>query len=245
MPEVFEMPLPTEDVDWGEIGKFVGLYTKLRDEQERSEEAARRFAAEQEYERLLEEGTDPLEALRSVAPKLYQRSPAGLAALMRQPPEAKPALRSVNGGLVQVYPDGTVIPIVEGKPKMDVEDRLQLHDLNRDIAQAEQEARNLRELAPDWSLDDMEKYRNAFSKVESLKKERARLVSPFTRDTKDDVPSPQNLLSPVLQPPLPAATNQVEAARTLTRQLAKQFLQQAGGDKEKARALARAAGYDF
>lgn len=211
MPENFELPLPTEEVDWGEVTRAVNLFLKMREAQEQSRAAAERYQAEQEYRDMLTQGEDPMSALRKVAPRLYSGSPTGLASAMRYTQEPRSMIRgSPSQGFYQINPDGTVTNIMEGtkeeRQQMDVSDKEELSDINREMRETARLIGKLNLNKAYWTPEERSSYSDATNTVAELKRDKAELMQKYGGAP----PSPSPLSGGLTPPPIGQGASPLE-----------------------------------
>lgn len=97
----FQIPAGT-DIGLQEGLGIVKLVESLRQQRNESQAAAVRYAGQTDYQRMIEQGVDPDEALRRAAPKMFYEHPAGLTAAMKamQPPRSVmdlPTIENIQG----------------------------------------------------------------------------------------------------------------------------------------------------
>ena len=120
------LPPPPPNIQWmGAQPKAQSgdIYSQVRDlpldQAEAAVSSALKFQAIRGYQRDLQEGKSPAEALTKWAPIMFTAPKAGnlgqAAALARQAQATKPMIRDVAGQLIRVNPDGTTTPLTPPK----------------------------------------------------------------------------------------------------------------------------------
>lgn len=215
-------PVEEGGVDWRAVNAAVEAAVTARKYQDQLEERAIQFEGKQEYQQLVEGGATPDEALRRTAHKLYFNKPDKFVSAVK--PAFTPSMTDVKGGrFAQLGPNRYQF-LPERAPRMpqaDVDQRKilssEMDDLRRQVRVMEKPSEKM------------------------MDKDADKKIAELSRRIADTEGKYKYLGTNYLNPqPMPEASK-----KDLTREAAQEFLKQANGDKEKARKLARDAGYSF
>lgn len=187
-----------------------------------AEVQARRLKGQMDFDKLVQGGATPSEALRLTAPDLFAGDPAKMArAIPKTPASFDPSFTNVEGG--RIFRRGpSSAQFIPTPPQ-----RLSLETLARQKL-IEQELSGLKRTT---SLDRL-------MEEGAGGNERAARIAELEREYLANASNPGIT-------PASSGIQQPAQPQTLTRQQASEFLRQAGGDKNKARKLARDAGFSF
>lgn len=191
------------------------------------EAAAQRYKGQQMYAALIKDGATPAEAIRLAGSDMFASNPSGMVnAVMRSQPRPSPIQRAVPGRV----PPG-----------------VKAEEANI-VARLSEKRRGLRGKQVAGMLMPLEEAERAAleQEIAGLEQSRVRLLSDPAFNPNVDQVGYARIRGGMESEPIarPAISPQVAAApKELTADVAKEFLRLADGNKEKARKLAKDAGY--
>lgn len=224
-------------VDWRAVSSTLPFLARMQAQRKEAETAAKRYAGQQKLQQNLASGMSFLESLTDAAPLLYADQPAAMVALAREKERQSAAAKQygeltkeeIVPGVLGVYRKGSpglhVVSTLTKKPELSESAKM---TLNKSALQMQQKEAQLVE------MDE-----NRLSSPEH------RAVTNWIATVFDKYPMGTPSAKAETAPPAAAPTNALPSGHTLTPEKAMEFLRQAGGDKTKARKLARDSGFSF
>ena len=243
-----------------QVNDILSLGLNLKRQQDEQRSAAIRYQGQMEYEDMISSGMAPDEAMRRAAPKMFYENEGGMtqATRLMQPPESlgSPMTEDVTDdagnpiGTVLTFPGGKrqVIPARRQAPP-DITKDIGFVDLTQQINLISRELQDKKkEIAKQSGLGeqfaDVALLRQARLLQEELDRKRLERKALVAAGVAPQMPAgPQRQAAPQSQETgqdIPQVKGRLTDQAT-----AREFLRQAGGDKAKARELARAAGWEL
>jgi len=227
------------------------------DQAEKAVEAAIRYQGQRGYQRDLASGKSSAEAFARWAPMIFRTATGLPEAINRTSPAPPPAItpqQQIQNALNQKKFElsqqesqrkATPKPVKVAAPKLSTLDKIDETRDKKELGLIEDQLASTKEKEPGWFTSGNHKQIAALhDKASQIRKRIASRYEPEPPQPVAPVAAPV-APNPAMAVPTPAAPVPGPQGKVLTRDIAKTFLEHADGDKEKARKLARDAGYQF